>query len=158
MVVYRSIYNGYSSQRHYLLSTPGQAYQDGMGFIQFYFGLPIAMIILSIWVLPIYYKLKVYTAYEYLENRFDLKTRILGALLFNPKRFSCRYYHLCTFYYPFNNSWLAARIYHTYHWYIGNSVHCYWRYQSSKSNPEASNDCDDGRYDCRRSLRSTSSS
>ena len=68
------------------LSTPGQAYQDGMGFIQFYFGLPIAMIILSIWVLPIYYKLKVYTAYEYLENRFDLKTRILGALLFLIQR------------------------------------------------------------------------
>jgi len=68
------------------LSTSGQAYQDGMGFIQFYFGLPIAMIILSIWVLPIYYKLKVYTAYEYLENRFDLKTRILGALLFLIQR------------------------------------------------------------------------
>jgi len=68
------------------LSTPGQAYQDGMGFIQFYFGLPIAMIILSIWVLPIYYKLKVYTAYEYLEKRFDLKTRVLGAILFLIQR------------------------------------------------------------------------
>lgn len=68
------------------LSTPGQAYQDGMGFIQFYFGLPIAMIILSIWVLPIYYKLKVYTAYEYLEKRFDLKTRVLGAFLFLIQR------------------------------------------------------------------------
>ncbi len=68
------------------LSTPGQAYQDGMGFIQFYFGLPIAMIILSIWVLPIYYKLKVYTAYEYLENRFDLKTRVFGAVLFLIQR------------------------------------------------------------------------
>ncbi|WP_296618708.1 sodium:solute symporter, partial [Marivirga sp.] len=68
------------------LSTPGQAYESGMGFIQFYFGLPIAMIILSIWVLPIYYKLKVYTAYEYLESRFDLKTRILGAILFLIQR------------------------------------------------------------------------
>ncbi|HET8859207.1 sodium:solute symporter [Marivirga sp.] len=68
------------------LSTPGQAYESGMGFIQFYFGLPIAMIILSIWVLPIYYKLKVYTAYEYLESRFDLKTRILGAFLFLVQR------------------------------------------------------------------------
>jgi len=68
------------------LSTPGQAYESGMGFIQFYFGLPIAMIILSIWVLPIYYKLKVYTAYEYLESRFDLKTRILGAFLFLIQR------------------------------------------------------------------------
>jgi SSS family transporter len=68
------------------LSTPGQAYESGMGFIQFYFGLPIAMIILSIWVLPIYYKLKVYTAYEYLESRFDLKTRIFGAFLFLIQR------------------------------------------------------------------------
>ncbi|ADR20152.1 hypothetical protein MATR_22320 [Marivirga tractuosa] len=68
------------------LSTPGQAYESGMGFIQFYFGLPIAMIILSVWVLPIYYKLKVYTAYEYLESRFDLKTRILGAFLFLIQR------------------------------------------------------------------------
>jgi SSS family transporter len=68
------------------LSTPGQAYNSGMGFIQFYFGLPLAMIILSIWVLPIFYKLKVYTAYEYLESRFDLKTRILGAFLFLIQR------------------------------------------------------------------------
>ncbi|WKV11177.1 sodium:solute symporter [Marivirga harenae] len=68
------------------LSTPGQAYNSGMGFIQFYFGLPLAMIILSIWVLPIFYKLKVYTAYEYLESRFDLKTRVLGAFLFLIQR------------------------------------------------------------------------
>ncbi|WNB17074.1 sodium:solute symporter [Marivirga arenosa] len=68
------------------LSTPGQAFESGMGFIQFYFGLPLAMIILSIWVLPMYYKLKVYTAYEYLESRFDLKTRILGAFLFLVQR------------------------------------------------------------------------
>ncbi len=68
------------------LSTPGQAYQDGMGFAQFYFGLPIAMVILSIFVIPIYYKLKVYTAYEYLEGRFDLKTRILTASLFLIQR------------------------------------------------------------------------
>ncbi|MEX2592766.1 MAG: sodium:solute symporter [Anditalea sp.] len=68
------------------LSTPGQAYADGMGFIQFYFGLPIAMIILSVTFLPIYYKLKVYTAYEFLEGRFDLKTRSLAALLFLVQR------------------------------------------------------------------------
>jgi SSS family transporter len=68
------------------LSTPGQAYEDGMRFIQFYFGLPIAMVILSITVIPIYYKLKVYTAYEYLENRFDLKTRTLAAFLFLVQR------------------------------------------------------------------------
>jgi len=68
------------------LSTPGQAYEDGMGFIQFYFGLPLAMIIISVVFIPIYYKLKVYTAYEYLENRFDLKTRTLAALLFIIQR------------------------------------------------------------------------
>lgn len=68
------------------LSTPGQAYEDGMRFIQFYFGLPLAMIILSVTFLPMYYKLKVYTAYEFLENRFDLKTRTLAAFLFLIQR------------------------------------------------------------------------
>ncbi len=68
------------------LSTPGQAYSDGMRFIQFYFGLPIAMIILSATFLPIFYKLKVFTAYEFLESRFDLKTRLLAALLFLLQR------------------------------------------------------------------------
>lgn len=68
------------------LSTPGQAYEDGMRFIQFYFGLPLAMIIISVVFIPIYYRLKVYTAYEFLENRFDLKTRTLAALLFILQR------------------------------------------------------------------------
>ena len=68
------------------LSTPGQAFQEGMGFAQFYFGLPIAMVILSIFVLPIYYKLKVYTAYEYLEGRFDVNTRTLTSVLFMIQR------------------------------------------------------------------------
>jgi solute:Na+ symporter, SSS family len=68
------------------LSTPGQAYADGMRFIQFYFGLPLAMIVLSVTFVPIYYKLKVYTAYEFLESRFDLKTRILAAGLFLVQR------------------------------------------------------------------------
>ena len=68
------------------LSTPGQAYTDGMRFIQFYFGLPVAMIIISIFFLPMYYKLKVYTAYEYLEGRFDLKTRLLAAIIFLIQR------------------------------------------------------------------------
>ena len=57
------------------ISTPGQAYHDGMGFVQFYFGLPIAMAIISLFFIPIYHKLKVFTAYEYLECRFDKKTR-----------------------------------------------------------------------------------
>jgi SSS family solute:Na+ symporter len=64
------------------LSTPGQAYHDGMGFIQFYFGLPIAMVVICLTFIPIYHKYKVYTAYEYLEKRFDLKTRSLAAILF----------------------------------------------------------------------------
>ncbi|MGB8705775.1 MAG: sodium:solute symporter, partial [Gillisia sp.] len=68
------------------LSTPGQAYQDGMGFVQFYFGLPIAMIVICMVFIPIYHRLKVYTAYEYLESRFDRKTRILTALLFLIQR------------------------------------------------------------------------
>ena len=64
------------------LSTPGQAIEDGMRFLQFYFGLPLAMIIISVTFVPIYYKLNVLTAYEYLESRFDLKTRSLTAGLF----------------------------------------------------------------------------
>ncbi len=68
------------------LSTPGQAYTDGMRFVQFYLGLPIAMVILSITAVPIYHRLKVYTAYEYLEGRFDLKTRSLAAFLFLVQR------------------------------------------------------------------------
>lgn len=64
------------------LSTPGQAIEDGMRFLQFYFGLPLAMVIISVTIVPIYYRLKVYTAYEYLETRFDLKTRSLAAVLF----------------------------------------------------------------------------
>ena len=68
------------------LSTPGQAFHSGMGFVQFYFGLPIAMVIISLVFIPIYHKLKVYTAYEYLENRFDLKTRSLTAVLFLIQR------------------------------------------------------------------------
>jgi SSS family transporter len=68
------------------LSTPGQAFHDGMGFVQFYFGLPIAIIIICVVFLPIYHRLKVYTAYEYLESRFDLKTRTLTASLFLIQR------------------------------------------------------------------------
>ncbi|WBX77780.1 sodium:solute symporter [Tenacibaculum ovolyticum] len=68
------------------LSTPGQAFHSGMGFVQFYFGLPIAMVIICLVFIPIYHKLKVYTAYEYLEGRFDKKTRTLTAILFLIQR------------------------------------------------------------------------
>ncbi|MEP2281092.1 sodium:solute symporter [Maribacter sp.] len=68
------------------LSTPGQAFHDGMGFVQFYFGLPLAMIIICMVFVPLYHKMKVYTAYEFLEGRFDLKTRSLAAVLFLIQR------------------------------------------------------------------------
>ncbi|MDU8887199.1 sodium:solute symporter [Yeosuana sp. MJ-SS3] len=68
------------------LSTTGQAFSDGMGFVQFYFGLPIAMVIICLVFIPLYHRLKVYTAYEFLENRFDLKTRRLTAILFLIQR------------------------------------------------------------------------
>ena len=68
------------------LSTPGQAYVDGMRFVQFYLGLPVAMIILCMTAVPIFHRLKVFTAYEFLEQRFDLKNRLLGAILFLIQR------------------------------------------------------------------------
>lgn len=68
------------------LSTPGQAFNDGMGFVQFYFGLPIAMVVICMVFIPLYHRLKVYTAYEFLEERFDLKTRTLTAILFLIQR------------------------------------------------------------------------
>ena len=68
------------------LSTPGQAYHDGMGFVQFYFGLPLAVVVICLFFIPIYHRLKVYTAYEFLEERFDLRTRTLTAILFLVQR------------------------------------------------------------------------
>ncbi len=68
------------------LSAPGQAYTDGMRFVQYYFGLPLAMVVICIFFVPIFHKLKVYTAYEYLENRFDNKTRSLTSFLFLLQR------------------------------------------------------------------------
>ncbi len=68
------------------LSTPGQAFHSGMGFVQFYFGLPIAMVVICLVFIPIYHRLKVFTAYEFLEKRFDLKTRSLAAILFLVQR------------------------------------------------------------------------
>ena len=68
------------------LSAPGLGYESGLRFVQFYFGLPLALILICAFIIPIYYRLKVYTAYEYLENRFDLKTRLLAAFLFLVQR------------------------------------------------------------------------
>ncbi|MEZ4914969.1 MAG: hypothetical protein R2798_13020 [Chitinophagales bacterium] len=64
------------------LSTPGQAFSDGLGFIQFYFGLPLAVIVICVSFIPIFYKLKVFTAYEYLSHRFDMRTRVLRQCCF----------------------------------------------------------------------------
>ena len=64
------------------ISTTGQSYVDGMRFVQFYFGLPIAMVILSATAVPIFHRAGVYTAYEYLEKRFDAKTRLLVTIVF----------------------------------------------------------------------------
>ena len=68
------------------ISTTGQSYVDGMRFVQFYFGLPLAMVILSATVVPIFHRAGVYTAYEYLERRFDAKTRALVSLIFLIQR------------------------------------------------------------------------
>lgn len=68
------------------LSTPGQAFHDGMGFVQFYFGLPIAMVLISLFFVPIYHRLKVFTAYAYLEDRFNVETRTLTAIFFLVQR------------------------------------------------------------------------
>ncbi|UOB17246.1 sodium:solute symporter [Abyssalbus ytuae] len=68
------------------LSTPGQAFHDGMGFVQFYFGLPLAMVVICMVFIPIYHKLNVFTAYEFLEQRFNLRTRSLAAILFLVQR------------------------------------------------------------------------
>jgi SSS family solute:Na+ symporter len=68
------------------LSAPGQAYTDGMRFVQYYFGLPLAMIFICVFLLPVYQKLNIYTAYEYLEKRFDRKTRLLTSFLFLLQR------------------------------------------------------------------------
>ncbi len=68
------------------ISTTGQGFSDGLRFVQFYFGLPIAMFVICIVFIPVFYRLKVYTAYEYLEQRFDLKTRIFAALIFLTQR------------------------------------------------------------------------
>ncbi len=89
------------------LSGPGQGYSDGLRFVQFYFGLPLAMVVLCITFVPIFHKLSVFTAYEFLEKRFDNKTRSLTAFLFLLQR------GLST----------GITIYHRYY------IYCLWRHQ-----------------------------
>ena len=81
------------------LSSPGQAYTDGMRFVQYYFGLPLAMIVICIVFVPVFSKLKVYTAYEFLEQRFDIKDKnIYFFFISNFKRVFNRHQHLCAVY------------------------------------------------------------
>lgn len=68
------------------LSGPGQAYSDGMRFVQYYFGLPLAMVVIAVFFVPVFHRLNVYTAYEYLEQRFDLRMRLLTSILFLVSR------------------------------------------------------------------------
>jgi hypothetical protein len=123
------------------LSTPGQAYEDGMRFIQFYFGLPLAMIIISVSFVPIYYKLKVYTAYEYLENRFDLKT------VYRATGIGSRDNDLCSGHYSIYPAWLELDLDQYLYWGLGHCIYRFWRYGSSFHYPKAANGCDDGRDD-----------
>ncbi len=125
------------------LSTPGQAYHDGMGFVQFYFGLPIAMVVICVTFIPIYHKYKVYTAYEYLEKRFDLKTRSLAALLFLFQRGLGTG---LTIYAPaiILSALLGwnLTIYEYYYWCFGNHIYFFWWNKSGKRNPKTANVCD----------------
>ncbi len=92
------------------LSTPGQGYLGGLGFVQIYFGLPIALIIIAAVFLPIFRRLNVYTAYEYLGWRFDTKTRLLrGGVVSSSTRTGRRLDHLRAFYRSRHRLWLAAQ-------------------------------------------------
>ncbi len=92
------------------LSTPGQGYQDGLGFVQNYFGAPLALIVIAAVFLPMYRRLNVYTAYEYLGRRFDAKTRLLGAALFLLQRgLAGRDHDLRAGDHPLDRAALAAR-------------------------------------------------
>ena len=90
------------------LSAPGQAFSDGMRFVQYYFGLPLAMVVICITFVPIFNRLKVYTAYEFLENRFDAKTRTLDFFSFSiATGLVYRYFHVCTVPYFIVAFWLG---------------------------------------------------
>ena len=109
------------------LSTPGQAFNDGLGFVQFYFGLPIAVVVVCLIFIPIYHKLKVYTAYEFLEKWFDLKTRSLTAILFLIQR------SLSAGITIFAPSIILSTVLgwnliwtNIYNWIISNNLHSFW--------------------------------
>ena len=143
---YRIIYNGYPSKCYYFLSTRRQAYSDGMGFVQFYLGLPIAMVIISIFFLPLYYKARVYTAYEFLESRFDVKTRMLSLYFSNSERAGSWYYCLCTSHCFINTIGFSLQITCII---IGVLVIIYTVSGGTEAHKhKTTNGCDDGRNDC----------
>ena len=109
------------------LSTPGQGYVDGMSFIQNYLGLPLALLIVSFVFVPIYYNSGVYTAYEYLERRFDSRVRLLTSFFFLlPKRTTMWNNNICTFNYSNNYFRLGYDYNSNFSWFINNIIHNYW--------------------------------
>ena len=133
------------------LSTPGLAFEDGLRFVQFYFGMPLALVIISITFIPIYYRLKVYTAYEYLESRFDVRTRVLGAMIFLVQRamsagitiYAPAIILSSALGWPLSSTSLVIGV-------AGDCLHHQRGYQGGEPNPKAANGRDDGWYgDCR---------
>ena len=128
------------------ISTTGQAYVDGMRFVQFYFGLPVAMVILSATAVPIFHRAKVYTAYEYLEQRFDAKTRVAGDHHLSdrtrPGRGHCaggaRHRDV-------GGAGVAVQPDHDHHGRTGDSVHDPGRNQGRHLGRRAADDGDHGR-------------
>jgi hypothetical protein len=103
--------------------------EDGMRFLQFYFGLPLAMIIISVTMVPIYYRLKVFTAYEYLETRFDLKVRTTCCnFIFDAARPFSRHnsFRACTG--VIDHSWMEYHLHYHAHRSVSNYLHCLWWY------------------------------
>ena len=130
------------------ISTPGQGYAEGMSFIQNYFGMPLALIVVSIFFIPRYYGSKVFTAYQYLEKRFDLKVRTLTSFFSTTERISKRSNNICSFYY-FN---CCIRLGTTTNSYfcrnISYSIYSYWWKQSSKLHSKIPNVCNSNWLSC----------
>jgi len=118
------------------LSTPGQAYHDGMGFVQFYFGLPLAMVVICMVFIPVFHRLKVYTAYEFLEERFDLKTRTLASVIFLIQRSIGTG---ITIYAP------AIILSSILNWDLTFILHVFWWNKSIEHHTETASICDNGR-------------
>ena len=131
------------------LSTPGQGYADGLKFIQIYFGLPIAMVIIAAVFVPIFRKLNVYTAYEYLGQRFDQKTRLLGrGTVPDPARPGRRLHHLRAVHHHLQRHGLAAESHHHSERRARDHLHRVRRLRSGERHAKISNAADFWRPDC----------